>query len=100
MKKITSEPVLTVYDTIGLADTQVTAYEVLASGGTLVLTLSPNIPEEKRVADKTIIDVLGSVHVEPHKEVSLGFYGSLAQYLASGEIKVCCFSSTSETRSC
>ncbi|KAK7682473.1 hypothetical protein QCA50_014273 [Cerrena zonata] len=87
VKKITSEPVLTVFDAIALADTQTTGYEILASGGTLVLTLAPTIPEDKRVADKTIIDTLGSVHVPANHEVSIGFYSNLPQLLLSGELK-------------
>lgn len=89
MRKITSEPVLTVFDAIALSDTQTAAYEILASGGTLVLTLSPTIPEDKRVADKTIIDVTGSGHIKENHDVAVGFYNSLTELLKSKELKVC-----------
>lgn len=89
VKKITSKPVQIVYDPIAEEDTQNTAYDILAPGGTLVLTLAPKIAKGKISKDKTIIDTLGNAHVEHNHALAIGFYGHLTEYLASGALKVC-----------
>lgn len=88
VKKITSEPVSIVVDTIGVQDTQTTGYEILALGGVLSSTQPAQIPEEKRVDDKKIVGIFANVYFEQNHALSVGFYDKLAGYLASGEIKV------------
>ena len=89
VKKIASGPVPLVVDTVSNETTQATGYEVLAGGGVLSLTLPAQIPQEKRVADKPIYEVLANIYFPEHQALGVGFYSHLTQYLASGDIKVC-----------
>ncbi|CAL1717227.1 unnamed protein product [Somion occarium] len=87
VKKITSEPVQIVYDAISEEDTQNTAYDILAPGGTVVITLAQNVAQEKIGKDKSIIHTLGNVHIEHNHALGVGFFSHLTEYLASGDIK-------------
>ncbi|CAL1717202.1 unnamed protein product [Somion occarium] len=87
VKKITSEPIKIVYDAISLGSTQEIAYEITASGGTLVLTLPSEVPDEKLTPYKKIVFTLGSVQVPEHRALGIELYQNLTQLVASGEIK-------------
>ena len=50
-KIVGGKPVEFAYDAISLPDTQALGYDVLAPGGVLLLTLAPQIPEDKKNAN-------------------------------------------------
>lgn len=88
VKTITSEPVKVVYDAISLESTQLSAYSLLSSGGSLILVLSPLIPEDKLTADKKVVNTVGILQLENNKELGRSLFAVLPQYLETGEIKV------------
>ncbi|KAH9939852.1 GroES-like protein [Amylocystis lapponica] len=85
--KITSAPIQTVYDAIGDADTQLTAYSLLAPGGTLVIVQGDAIPAEKKSADKLVKNVFGNVNVPANRAVGVGLYSKLTTLLDEGDLK-------------
>lgn len=85
VKEVTSEPVEVIFDAISIASTQETAYEILASGGKLVLVHPSSIPQDKVKADKTVINT--GVLAPDNKPVIENLYKRLTQHLASGDIK-------------
>ncbi|KAF7789614.1 hypothetical protein EIP86_000560 [Pleurotus ostreatoroseus] len=87
VKKITSEPVKIVYDSISDADTQSAAYEVLAPGGQIVLVLPFSVDEAKRSADKEVVQVFGNVHAPQNRAAGVALYKNLTELLRNGDIK-------------
>ncbi|TFK80629.1 GroES-like protein [Polyporus arcularius HHB13444] len=77
-----------VYDPIATADTQVLAYDALAPGGTLILTLPPAIPEDKLKdgAGKRVIVVFGSVHAPFNRALGVELCSRLTDWLRTGVI--------------
>ena len=82
-------PIKTAFDAVSLADTQNIAYDALAPGGTLVIDLPSLIQEEKKVADKRFVQVVGSANAPQNRKVSVALYAKLTGWLADGSIKVC-----------
>ena len=82
-------PIKTAYDAVSLADTQNIAYDVLASGGTLIIDLASQIQEEKKVADKKVVHVFGSADAPQNRKLGVALYAKLTEWLADGSIKVC-----------
>ena len=89
VKKITADPIKVIYDTVALPATQNLAYDLLAPGGTLALTLTPAIQAEKQTADKKVFQVFGDPYTPPHRTFGTSLFASLYGYLEAGEIKVC-----------
>lgn len=89
VKAITSEPVRVVYDAISLESTQDPAYDILASGGVLVLVLGPTVDKAKIVPEKKIISTYGTVHAEANRKFGQELYSHITEYLKSGDLKVC-----------
>lgn len=89
VRAITNAPVRVAFDAISDADTQAAAYAALAPGGQLVVGLPPQIPAELLTAEKTIVQVFGSVHVPEQKPVGLSLYKRVTALLEAGDIKVC-----------
>ncbi|TFK52217.1 GroES-like protein [Heliocybe sulcata] len=83
---VAASPFEVVYDTIALLDTQQIAYEHLAPGGTLVLTLPPmvKIDESKK---QRVFQVHGSPHFPSYREAGEQLYAAFPQLLESGDIK-------------
>ena len=78
--KITGgKPVEFVYDAILLPSTQAFAYEVLAPCGALLLTLAPQIPEDKKKADDNtkIMLVFAYVHTSGNRKLGIEQYSRL-----------------------
>ena len=84
------KPVELVYDAVSLPDTQTLGYEVLAPGGALLLTLAPQIPEDKKKADdnKKIVHVFGNVHTPENRQLGIEQYSRLTEWLRTGAIVV------------
>jgi hypothetical protein len=76
-----------VYDAVSLADTQKTAWSVVASGGHLILVLPPAEGITSGQDGKTITQVFGNVNY-PGQEVGRELYVRLSELLKDGSIKV------------
>ena len=88
IKKITTDPIKVIYDTVAAPATQNVAYDLLAPGGTLALVLPPAIQEEKKTADKKVFQVHGDCNIPPHRAFGTGLFASLYEFLKAGEIRV------------
>lgn len=82
------KPVELVYDAISLVDTQPLAYDVLAPGGYLVLSLPDIIPAKKAGDNKTIVTTFGNVQTPENREVGVALYSRLTEWLETGKIVV------------
>ena len=88
VKAITPEPIKVAFDAVSLQETQNAAYDVLSPGGKLVILRPLAVDEARRAQDKTIVSVYGNVHRADQRDVGVGLYAHLTDYLTSGEIKV------------
>ena len=52
IRKITPGPLKTIYDAVGVADTQNVGYDLLAPGGTLATVRHVTIPKDRQVPEK------------------------------------------------
>ena len=86
--KITTEPVLVVYDAISDTATQNAACDVLAPGGKFVVVQPPIVDAAKLVHGKEVVHVMGNVHVPGQTPVGVSLYGRLTALLEAGDIKV------------
>ncbi|PCH39325.1 GroES-like protein [Wolfiporia cocos MD-104 SS10] len=87
VSSITSASIQIVYDAISEADTQVAAYDLVSSGGTLVLVLANSIPESKRTSDRKIVNVFGNVNAPDNRATGASLYKQLTRLLENGSIK-------------
>ncbi|KAI0760988.1 GroES-like protein [Trametes elegans] len=79
------KPVELVYDAIALADTQQLAYEILAPGGTLVLSLPDEIPAEKKTdGSKKIVFIHGAAFPPEHRQAGAEIFRRLTEWLERG----------------
>jgi len=86
LQKITQQPIAIAYDVVAFAETQQTAWSVVARGGTLVLTLQPVVKEEEGKG-RTVIATYGNPHAEPNKTMCREYWNILAKWLQNGTIK-------------
>lgn len=79
-----------VYDSIASSETQDLALDILAlsGGGTLVRTLSPEIPSGKG-SGVNVCDIFATVHYPPNRSLGVAMYKALPLLLSAGSIKVC-----------
>lgn len=87
VKKISSSPVKVIYDSIAEKDTQEQAWEILAPGGTLLVTGSPQIDQAK-YSDKYIENIFGNFFDPEKRAFGASFYSKLTQLFAEGSLKV------------
>ncbi|KAI0655761.1 GroES-like protein [Cubamyces menziesii] len=82
------KPIEFVYDAISLEDTEALAYDVLASGGVLVLVLPDVIPAElkKEGDNKTVVQAYGNVHPPQNRQVGVDLYARLTEWLQTGKL--------------
>lgn len=89
VRNITTQPVDVIFDAISLPDTQLSAYELLAPGGTLVLVLFPAIPKERLRPDRRLAKAFGQANYpEVNRVAARKLYGKLTTWLSKGYIKV------------
>lgn len=88
VRAITSKPLKIAYDTVGTAETQNAAYDVIAPGGKLGVVLDQLVDEGKITPDKEIQHIWGSVHVPQHRELGKSLFAKLTDLLEAGDIKV------------
>ena len=81
-------PVDVVYDAISLKDTQNIGWDVLASGGTLVLVLPPLVDRAKYADKKIVDDVYANVHMPHLRQLGIRLYAALTKLVETGDIRV------------
>lgn len=86
---ITKEPLKVIFDSIAAVDTQNTAYDILAHGGTLITSLSSQV--KKSVVGKDVVAPFGSVFAPSHRAFGVELLKVLPELLERDEFKVCSF---------
>ena len=87
--KIISTPIEVIYDSISSADTQATAWELLAPGGQLIVVLRPEVDQEKPENKlKKVVSVLGNAQIPINREIGKSLFSNLTKLLEDGLIKV------------
>ncbi|KAG8218886.1 chaperonin 10-like protein [Butyriboletus roseoflavus] len=84
---IVGTPVMYIFDAVSLEETQQTAYDLLAPGGTLAI-VNQKIVKEDETSQKKVLMVYGSFHFPPNRELGVKFAAALTRWLAEGKIKV------------
>ncbi|EKM58613.1 uncharacterized protein PHACADRAFT_253077 [Phanerochaete carnosa HHB-10118-sp] len=88
VKQITDKPVKYGFGAIGTPDAQDALYDVVASGGQLLLVKQPTIDEAKLAkGDKYVGRVFADVHLPAQQEVGRGLYAHLTRLVEAGDIK-------------
>ncbi|KAF5313950.1 hypothetical protein D9758_018684 [Tetrapyrgos nigripes] len=81
VQRLTSAPIKVVFDGVGKHDSTLTGYEILASGGNLVI-LDPEFETIKdKGNDKNTVKVYGSVHPSATREFGKVMYKKLTELL-------------------
>lgn len=73
---ITAEPIQVVFDTISQSDTQMAGYTLLPPGGTLLLVLPPQIPQDKEDKEKKTLMIQGVIGLPPTREFLKKLYAA------------------------
>ncbi|THU85534.1 GroES-like protein [Dendrothele bispora CBS 962.96] len=79
VKKITSKPVKVVYDAYSDPESEQAGYDLLADGGSIVVTTGDQI--KKKVDGKNVIAVFGNVQPKQNREFGREMYKRLTQLL-------------------
>lgn len=87
VETITTLPIETIYDAVSTADTQNLAYDLLASGGCLVLVLQDVIDKKRKRGDKRIVQVSGSTNIPANRELGISLYSRLTDMLQNEDIQ-------------
>lgn len=82
---ITSTSIMLAFDAISLPDTQQTAHDIVATGGTIITVTKPQV--ENKHEDKVVQQVFGICNLPPNRELGKSFMPVLTQWLADGIIK-------------
>lgn len=88
IRKIASDSVKIAYAIAGDPLIQDLAYDLVASGGTVVSVLPSQIPQEKLTPDKKFVTVNGNFRTPEKRALGVSLYSRLPELLASGELKV------------
>ncbi|KAI0057355.1 GroES-like protein [Artomyces pyxidatus] len=89
VRAITGGPVPFVYDAISSSESQKASWEILAPGGSVVITLTPEVGKPGAEAEdgKRTVWVFGLVHQEENQEVGGRMYAKLTEFMATGALK-------------
>lgn len=87
VRSITNKAVKVVYDCVSQADTENAGYDLLASGGTLVIFPNFVMDKSKITPDKDVRIVNGNFHGPAQRDIGRKLYLSLTQMLEAGDIK-------------
>ncbi|CAL1717234.1 unnamed protein product [Somion occarium] len=87
IRKIASDSVKIAYAIAGDPLIQDLAYDLVASGGTVVSVLPSQIPQEKLTPDKKFVTVNGNFRTPEKRALGVSLYSRLPELLASGELK-------------
>ena len=77
-----------IYDTISLQDTQTQAWNLLAPGGSLILSLPSQVNNTAKGETRNVVEVAGNVHIPDNRPLGESLYSKLTSLLESGSIKV------------
>lgn len=90
VSKITPQPIKVALDAISVPTTQNAAYDILAPGGQLVITVQDSIDAEKKAAqpDKTVVHVFASLTFPEHLKAGASLCAKLTGLLEEGVVKV------------
>ena len=90
VRKAARGPLDIIYDAVGVLETQLAAYDILAPGGTLVtVALRPAIPAERLQPDKRLVSAFGQANrPKENRVVAAKMYKKLTTWLEEGAIKV------------
>ena len=88
VKKISNAPLTYIFDAVSLKETQQTAYDLLAPGGT-VAVVQQALVEADETSQKKVLMVYGTFHVPEVRKLGAKFAKALTKWLAEGKIKVC-----------
>jgi len=83
--KITSEPIKHVYDSLSVQETQQPGYDLLASGGTLIIVLPSAV--QNIVSDKSIAWVQGFLKNPANRDALRTLYSNVTGWLENGTLK-------------
>ncbi|KAL5525561.1 hypothetical protein ACEPAG_6897 [Sanghuangporus baumii] len=83
---LNNAPVKLIFDAVSDKSTQNQAWDLLASGGQLVLVLAEEVDKEK-YKDKIIVAVQGTSHYPPGRALVVSLLGKLTKLLEDGVIK-------------
>jgi NADPH:quinone reductase-like Zn-dependent oxidoreductase len=86
--ELTKEPLSIVFDAVSDSHTQNLAYDVLAPGGSLIVTAPPAIGSDKFRDDKQVCYVIASSHLPDVRPLATKLYDNLTTWLEKGQIKV------------
>ena len=84
---VTSLPIATIFDAISIPETQQLAYNLLAMGGTLILTQDDEVKKSEQ-KEVDVVRMWGNVYVPVNMKFGREFYAHLGELLATGDIKV------------
>jgi len=87
VKKITTDPIELVYDTVSYADTQNMGYDLLATGGVILITLKNAVDPVKQTETKKIAHVFGLTHAPSNRKLGQSLFARLTELLEKGLIK-------------
>lgn len=83
---ITTAPIDVAYDAVALPETQRVAFDVLASNGTLAVTIQPAVEEDQDKGRKIVV-VQGTPHAPANKDLCQEAWRVLEQWLEDEIIK-------------
>lgn len=89
IRKITSEPITTIFDAAGIPETQNLGYDLLASGGAIAVVLPEAVDPQKKVEDKTAFFMHADVTMPQNRKLGTSLFSALPGLLESGDLKVC-----------
>lgn len=87
IRTITNATLTYIFDAVSSKETQQTAYEVLAPGGTLAVVTRKSVKEDEATPKKVLM-VQGSFHIPENRALGVKFAAALTKWLAEGKIKV------------
>lgn len=88
IKGITDEPIRIIYDAVSRVETENVAYDILASGGKMIVLANFAVDKSKVTPDKEILVVNGNFRGPAQRQVGIKLYATLTEFLALSEIKV------------
>ncbi|KAI0733982.1 chaperonin 10-like protein [Fomitopsis betulina] len=87
IRKITSEPITTIFDAAGIPETQNLGYDLLASGGAIAVVLPEAVDPQKKVEDKTAFFMHADVTMPQNRKLGTSLFSALPGLLESGDLK-------------
>ena len=88
IEQITSRPLSIAFDAVTSSDAQVAAFDAVAPGGKFVHFPPLYVDESKRIGDKQIFTVFGSVYPPFQRAFGVKMWKCLPEMLEAGEIQV------------